>query len=121
MSDSRGMSRFPSVLTGSKGNDLFMTHKISLLEALVGFEYSFKHLDGHLVELKRGIVTPPGFTQGTRRSGSPFSRAALPGEGMPVHGNAFQFGQLFVTYQINFPAKLTEKQKEGFKALLSTP
>lgn len=90
-----------------KGNDLFMTHRITLLEALVGFEVSFKHLDGHLVELKRSIVTPPGFTQ------------ALQGEGMPVHGNSFTFGQLFVTYQIIFPGSLTEKQKEGFKALLA--
>jgi len=90
-----------------KGNDLFMTLKISLLEALTGFQYSFKHLDGHAVELKRTTVTPPGFIQ------------ALPNEGMPIHGNSFNFGQLFVTYQINFPTKLTEKQKEGFKSLLS--
>jgi DnaJ-class molecular chaperone len=42
----------------------------------------------------------------------------LAGEGMPIHGNSFNFGQLFVTFQINFPAKLTDQQKEGFKTLL---
>jgi len=90
-----------------KGNDLFMTQKISLLEALVGFTYTFQHLDGHSVELKRGAVTPPGFVQ------------QLSGEGMPIHGNSLNFGQLFVTYQVIFPTKLTEEQKEAFKQLLS--
>jgi DnaJ-related protein SCJ1 len=89
-----------------KGNDLHMTLRISLLEALVGFEYSFNHLDGHAVPLKRTEVTPPGFVQ------------ILANEGMPIHGNTFNFGQLFITYQINFPESLTTEQKDGFKLLL---
>jgi len=90
-----------------KGNDLYMTLRISLLEALVGFTFSFKHLDGHNVDLKRTAVTSPGFTE------------AIPQEGMPIHGNSLNFGQLFVTYQINFPNSVTEAQKEGFTKLLS--
>jgi DnaJ-class molecular chaperone len=30
-----------------EGNDLYMTHAISLVDALVGFETTITHLDGH--------------------------------------------------------------------------
>jgi DnaJ family protein B protein 11 len=43
-----------------KGDDLEMDFHISLLEALVGFEKEFKHLDGHSVSLTRSSVTSPG-------------------------------------------------------------
>jgi len=42
------------------GNDLHMNFTISLLQALVGFKKSFKHLDGHTVVIERHEVTKPG-------------------------------------------------------------
>jgi DnaJ-related protein SCJ1 len=88
------------------GSNLRLTHKITLLQALVGFSITFDHLDGHKVQLSRDAVTPPGFVQ------------TLPREGMPIHGNPSQFGSLFVTYTIEFPKHLTNEQKEAFKKLL---
>jgi DnaJ-class molecular chaperone len=43
-----------------QGNDLHMTTRITLLQALVGFSIEFEHLDGHKVTLARTDVTPPG-------------------------------------------------------------
>lgn len=44
------------------GNDLHMTHKIGLVEALCGFQFTFKHLDGRQIVVKYppGKVIEPG-------------------------------------------------------------
>jgi len=39
-----------------KGADLFMTKKVSLLEALTGFTFNFTHLDGRTIQ----VATMPG-------------------------------------------------------------
>eukprot|EP01127_Copromyxa_protea_P002229 TRINITY_DN12122_c0_g1_i1.p1 TRINITY_DN12122_c0_g1~~TRINITY_DN12122_c0_g1_i1.p1 ORF type:complete len:371 (-),score=90.59 TRINITY_DN12122_c0_g1_i1:62-1105(-) len=90
-----------------QGNDLLMTARISLLQALVGFTSEFEHLDGHKVTLARTDVTPPGFVQ------------TIAGEGMPYFEQASKKGKLYVTYQIDFPSHLTEAQKAEFKRLLA--
>jgi len=89
-----------------EGNNLRLTHKITLLQALVGFNITLDHLDGHKVTLERDGVTPPGFVQ------------VLQKEGMPIHGKPSEFGSLYVTYSIEFPKTLSEDQKEAFKKLL---
>ena len=40
-------------------------------------------------------------------------------EGMPVHNQHKKFGNLVVTYQVDFPKKLTEKQKGEVKKLFA--
>lgn len=44
------------------GNDLFMNHKIGLVEALCGFQFMLKHLDGRQIVVKypAGKVIEPG-------------------------------------------------------------
>jgi len=91
-----------------KGNDLNMYFSISLLQALIGFKKTFNHLDGHEVTIERDSVTPPGFT------------IKLPAEGMPIHTTPDVFGDLYITFNITFPTKLTDDQKESFKKLLTT-
>jgi DnaJ-class molecular chaperone len=54
-----------------EGDDLHMTQKINLKEALLGFEKSFKHLDGHVVELSSTNIIKP------------FQVIKIKGEGMP--------------------------------------
>lgn len=45
-----------------EGNDLSMTHKIGLVEALCGFQFMLKHLDGRQIVIKypAGKVIEPG-------------------------------------------------------------
>jgi len=90
------------------GNDLNMSMTITLLQSLVGFTKTFKHLDGHEVTITRDTVTKPGL------------QIVVSGEGMPHHGFSSQKGDLQVTFNIQFPTVLTEDQKEGFKTLLKS-
>jgi len=89
-----------------EGNDLYYTLQISLLEALVGFDKTIEHLDGHLVPLKRNRITVPGYV------------GRINNEGMPQHEFPSQRGHLFVTHEIVFPKSLTEAQKQAFRELL---
>lgn len=81
-----------------KGDNLHMWVEISLREALLGFEQTFKHLDGHEVKVSKdgSKVTQPGETQ------------RIKGEGMPKYGTPSDFGDLIVTYKVKNPEKLDD-------------
>lgn len=70
-----------------------MNHTISLTEALCGFSFVIKHLDGRDLVLKhpRGEVIKPGDCK------------AVMGEGMPHHKNPFEKGNLYINFDIKFP------------------
>jgi len=82
------------------GNDLKMKMEINLLEALTGFTKTFEHMDGRTVKVSRSGVTPPGFVK------------TVKGEGMPLHNLPSEKGNLHVTFEIKFPDKLNDKQKD---------
>lgn len=86
-----------------RGDDLHMNATISLADALVGFATSFTHLDGRKVPLNATGVTRPGAT------------LMLVGEGMPRSGAPATRGNLVVTFTVDFPAKLTDKQKKAVR------
>ncbi|XP_020574849.1 dnaJ protein ERDJ3B [Phalaenopsis equestris] len=89
-----------------EGNDLYTTVTISLVEALVGFEKSMKHLDDHLVDIgAKGITKPKEIKK-------------FKGEGMPVHMSSKK-GDLYVTFEVSFPRSLTEHQKTKIKEIFS--
>jgi len=75
------------------GNDLIMTQSISLVEALTGFEFSFKHLD------KRNIVVKSAPEQVVK----PGDTMAIPDMGMPVYGRPFTWGRMLVKFNVIFP------------------
>lgn len=89
-----------------QGDDLYMSINISLLDSLVGFETSFPHLDGHMVNIRKSDVTYCSEVVTVR------------GEGMPKRANAGKGsksgarGDLYVTLIINFPRHFNDKQKE---------
>jgi DnaJ-class molecular chaperone len=86
------------------GNDLKTTVRISLKQALLGFEKELTHLDGRSVSLSRvGKITNPGMVE------------RLPGEGMPVYERASEKGDLIITYQVELPKTLTAEQKDQFR------
>ncbi|PPS00247.1 hypothetical protein GOBAR_AA20410 [Gossypium barbadense] len=88
-----------------EGNDLHTTVTITLVQALVGFDKTIKHLDDHLVEIgSKGITKPKEVRK-------------FKGEGMPLHFSNKK-GDLFVTYEVLFPTSLTEDQKAKIKSIL---
>ena len=93
-----------------KENDLIMTHKIGLVEALCGFQFTIKHLDNRRIVIKcpAGKVVEPG------------SKRVVRGQGMPQHRNPFEKGDLYIEFDVHFPEEKwtsLEKLKE-LEALL---
>lgn len=82
-----------------QGNDLHMTIKISLKEALLGFKRKISHLDGHAVELE---VQQPSVAYQVFR---------IENEGMPHKDDPTLFGHLFVKVEVAMPKRLSSDQK----------
>ncbi|KAM0897336.1 hypothetical protein ACQ4PT_022623 [Festuca glaucescens] len=89
-----------------EGNDLHATVTIPLLQALVGFEKTIKHLDDHLVQIGSKGVTKPKEVR------------KFKGEGMPLF-QSNKKGDLYVTFEVLFPKTLTDDQKAKLKDVLA--
>jgi len=90
------------------GDNLYATVEIPLVDALVGFTHTIKHLDGHDVEMKVDDVTECDMVRKVK------------GEGMPRRSGS-GFGDLFVTFEVDFPEALTEEQKTAIDNILRIP
>ncbi|KAJ8552934.1 hypothetical protein K7X08_020327 [Anisodus acutangulus] len=88
-----------------EGNDLHTTVTITLVQALVGFEKTIKHLDDHLVDISTKGITKPKEVR------------KFKGEGMPLHFSNKK-GDLYVKFEVLFPTSLTEDQKKRIKEIL---
>ncbi|GAB2700756.1 J domain-containing protein [Mucilaginibacter koreensis] len=86
------------------GNDLYQTIQLDLYTAVLGGEITVDTLTGQ-VKLK---VKPE--TQNN-------TKVKLKGKGFPVYKKADEFGDLYLTYEVQLPTNLTEAQKELFKQL----
>eukprot|EP01087_Luapelamoeba_hula_P014529 TRINITY_DN4270_c0_g1_i1.p1 TRINITY_DN4270_c0_g1~~TRINITY_DN4270_c0_g1_i1.p1 ORF type:complete len:446 (+),score=71.96 TRINITY_DN4270_c0_g1_i1:128-1465(+) len=75
------------------GPDLQMRHRLTLVEALCGFSFSIKHLDGRVLVVKSppGQVIKPGDTK------------EIPNEGMPYHRRPLDKGNLLIQFDVVFP------------------
>uniref|UniRef100_A0A7N0ZX81 DnaJ protein ERDJ3B n=1 Tax=Kalanchoe fedtschenkoi TaxID=63787 RepID=A0A7N0ZX81_KALFE len=88
-----------------EGNDLHTSVTITLVQALVGFEKTLKHLDEHPVDIgSKGVTKPKEVRKFT-------------GEGMPLHLSTKK-GGLYITFEVLFPTSLTEEQKTKMKEIL---
>lgn len=76
---------------------------LTLSEALLGYNKNIKHMDSHNVRLNKIGTTNPGTVQ------------KVIGEGMPHYQFSSEFGDLYVTYNVEFPDKLTDEQFALFK------
>lgn len=86
------------------GDDLKTKVTIDLYTAVLGGDVTVNTLSGS-VNLKVKPVTQNGMT------------VRLKGKGFPVYKKDGQFGDLFVTYEVQLPTHLSEKQKELFEQL----
>lgn len=83
------------------GDDLYMNHTITLTEALCGFSFVLHQLDGRdlLITQPAGQVIKPRDVKGIR------------GEGMPQYKNPFEKGNLYITFDIEFPDSFPSTEK----------
>lgn len=88
------------------GNDLVVTKKISLVEALIGYAVHLTTLDGRSLTIPINSVIHPSYEE------------IVPGEGMPIPKGPSRKGNLRIKFDIKFPTRLTSEQKAGIKRLL---
>ena len=89
------------------GNDLVYTHKISLVDALIGCTVQLTTLDGRSLAVPVKSVINPTYEE------------VIPGEGMPITREPSKKGDLRIKFQIEFPTYLTADQKAGVQQFLS--
>jgi curved DNA-binding protein len=87
-----------------EGSNLYHTIKLDLYTAVLGGEITADTLTGK-VKLKVKPETQNG------------TKVKLKGKGMPVYKKDGEFGDLYLTYEIELPTNLTEKQKQLFEEL----
>ena len=76
-------------------------------EALLGYEKTFKHLDGRTVRITKNKPTQP------------FEVTVLENEGMPVHNFSSSKGVLYLEHVVRLPSQLTEEEKKLVEELFS--
>lgn len=86
------------------GNDLYTTANIDLYKAVLGGEETVDTFDGK-VKLK--------IAAGTQNE----TKVRLKGKGFPIYKKDGSYGDLFITFNINIPTKLTDEQRELFEKL----
>nr|AFK45503.1 unknown [Medicago truncatula] len=90
-----------------EGNDLIVTQKIFLAEALAGCTVNLTTLDGrHLTVVINNVVHPE-------------YEEVVPREGMPLPKDPTKKGNLRIKFNIKFPTRLTSDQKAGMKKVLA--
>jgi len=89
-----------------QGSHLTMEKEISLRDALCGYTFALKHLDKRMVVISsaKGAVTQPN------------SWICVQGEGMPIKGNQFNKGNLFIKLNVKFP-KMEDMEPQLFAQL----
>jgi len=85
-------------------NDLYTTVNLDLYTAVLGGEVTINTFNG-----KVKLRVKPETQNGTK--------VKLRGKGFPVYKKEGAFGDLYVTYQIEIPTRLNEKEKNLFKEL----
>lgn len=87
-----------------EGNNLYSDVDLNLYTAVLGGEVFVNTFDGK-VKVKVPAETQTG------------TKVKLKGKGFPVYKKENQFGDLYITYTIKTPTKLSEKEKELFEEL----
>eukprot|EP01130_Rhizamoeba_saxonica_P010177 TRINITY_DN4170_c0_g1_i1.p1 TRINITY_DN4170_c0_g1~~TRINITY_DN4170_c0_g1_i1.p1 ORF type:complete len:405 (+),score=112.07 TRINITY_DN4170_c0_g1_i1:294-1508(+) len=91
------------------GEHLIMSKTISLVDALTGFSFKIEHLDGRevLINIKKNDIIKDEDVR------------EIPDLGMPVHTRPFQFGLLYVKFNVEFPETLSDNQIGTLRGIFS--
>ncbi|KAL3940871.1 MAG: hypothetical protein SGBAC_004666 [Bacillariaceae sp.] len=87
------------------GDNLYKTIEIPLVQALTGFSLSLKKLDGESFDVAIDDVIESDQV------------VRVPGKGMPRRSGR-GFGDLYITFEVDFPDNLSDEQKEAIKKAL---
>ncbi|EFJ36802.1 hypothetical protein SELMODRAFT_230025 [Selaginella moellendorffii] len=90
------------------GNDLVMTQKVSLADALTGTTITVNTLDGRTLTIPINDIISPGYEK------------IVPREGMPIAKEPGRKGDLKIKFDVKFPTRLTPEQKAAVKRYLTT-
>ncbi|XP_020485863.2 dnaJ homolog subfamily B member 13 [Labrus bergylta] len=90
-----------------KQNDLIFKSQISLEMALTGFSVEVETLDGKLLTLPINDIVHPGY------------KKVVTGEGMPLSQDPSQRGNLIITFDVQFPEKLSAERRQLIKQALT--
>ena len=88
------------------GSNLIFKAAITLKDALCGFTVEIPALDGRTIRHPITSVVPPG------------SSTVIANEGMPISKQPGRKGDLIVTFDVIFPSRLTEQQKDRLRQAL---
>jgi len=91
-----------------KGSNLLITQEIGLNEALCGFKFKLRHLDGRELYIESNsddIINSNEFK-------------AVQGLGMPIY-NSDKFGHLAILFKVKFPEELSKTQKKILVSLFN--
>lgn len=94
----------PHAVFKRDGNDLIATVPVSFKEALLGFEKEVLTLSGRKINISRSTPLQPTSTN------------RYPNLGMPISKEPGRFGDLVVSYKVDFPVHLTPAQKEAIQS-----
>ena len=94
-----------------KGADLLFEKKITLVEALTGVDFNFKHLDGRKIKVKtqKGDVIKPK------------SLMTIKDIGLPFHKKSYEFGNMYILFNVEFPNTLKDDQVTQLAKVLKAP
>jgi len=93
-----------------QGGNLYVEHKITLMDALGGTSFSISHLDDRMLHVRteEGDVIKSG------------DMRIIPKEGMPTYKRPFEKGNLYVKFDVIFPESgtFTKAQLETLESIL---
>ena len=88
------------------GSNLIFKSAISLKDALCGFTIEIPALDGRVIRQRlEGVISPE-------------SSRVIPNEGMPISKQPGKKGDLIVTFDVIFPQRLSEQQRDRIRQAL---
>jgi len=101
------IQELPHDIFKRSGDDLIMERDISLIDALTGFSFEFKHLDERpvVIQIQSGDIIKPDDVR------------EIHGLGMPVYTRSYDFGNLYIKFNVNFPTTLNNGQISKLKTV----
>ncbi|KAL6098962.1 dnajb13 [Pungitius sinensis] len=91
-----------------QGSDLIYKVQITLKMALTGFSVDLRTLDGRLITIPINDIVHPSYNK------------VVTGVGMPLSQDLSQRGNLIVTFDIQFPKKLSAESRDLIKQALAS-